>query len=268
MMKKWLLSALLPVMGIMTLSAQEIVTGKVTDKHGAPIPGARVEAKGGTETTLTELDGTFRLETKHGTKHVKVDYVGMQSRTQRKSANMEFVLSKTNLWNREPLKQNWLIALEAGFPESSSPSPSFGLMFGRVRNFGWYVKGLYRPAKETNGYFGDETTPEINPESFETTGKVHKSYSSVTAGCIARLGCALHFYVGAGYGMRDVAFETVGGKYVDTKYSDDGMVVDYGLMLRLGRFLVHGGTQMFFGMDANRDARSIFIGNVGVGVCF
>lgn len=62
-MKKIFLFALLLSAGI-SLSAQNTVSGTVTDKKGNPIPGAKVEIKGGTESTITELDGTFTLESK------------------------------------------------------------------------------------------------------------------------------------------------------------------------------------------------------------
>ncbi len=76
-MKKLLLLGLLPLSCAAShLSAQNTVSGTVTDKKGNPIPGAKVEIKGGTESTITELDGTFTLETKIPAQKVKVYYCG------------------------------------------------------------------------------------------------------------------------------------------------------------------------------------------------
>lgn len=82
-MKKLLLLGFFLLLGSLYLSAQNTVSGTVTDKKGNPIPGAKVEIKGGTESTITELDGTFTLETKIPAQKVKVYYVGMQSKEQK-----------------------------------------------------------------------------------------------------------------------------------------------------------------------------------------
>ena len=54
-MKKLLLLGFFLLLGSLYLSAQNTVSGTVTDKKGNPIPGAKVEIKGGTESTITEL---------------------------------------------------------------------------------------------------------------------------------------------------------------------------------------------------------------------
>ena len=82
-MKKLLLLGFFLLLCSLYLSAQNTVSGTVTDKKGNPIPGAKVEIKGGTESTITELDGTFTLETKIPAQKVKVYYVGMQSKEQK-----------------------------------------------------------------------------------------------------------------------------------------------------------------------------------------
>lgn len=48
-MKKLLLLSFFLSLGGFYLSAQNTVSGIVTDKKGNPIPGAKVEIKGGTE---------------------------------------------------------------------------------------------------------------------------------------------------------------------------------------------------------------------------
>ena len=57
-MKKLLFSLAL-LLSAFQLMAQNVVKGTVTDKDGNPIPGVKVEIKGGTESTITDLDGTF-----------------------------------------------------------------------------------------------------------------------------------------------------------------------------------------------------------------
>ena len=78
-MKKLAILFCLAAGTIQLTAAQTTFTGKVTDRKGGAIPGARVSAWKGTENTLTELDGTFRLDTEERPKQLVVDYVGMAS---------------------------------------------------------------------------------------------------------------------------------------------------------------------------------------------
>lgn len=64
-MKKLLLLGFFLLLCSLYLSAQNTVSGTVTDKKGNPIPGAKVEIKGGTESTITEL--MVRLRWKQNT---------------------------------------------------------------------------------------------------------------------------------------------------------------------------------------------------------
>ncbi len=99
-MKKLLLSFLLSLAGGMGLSAQNVVSGTVIDKEGNPIPGAKIEVVGSAEFTITELDGTFRLETQNPAKKVKAQYVGLNSKTQTVVPNMLIKLTNSHIgWN-------------------------------------------------------------------------------------------------------------------------------------------------------------------------
>lgn len=51
--------------------------GAVVDKNGNPLPGAKVEATGGAENTVTDADGTFNLEASQWLKSITVTYPGM-----------------------------------------------------------------------------------------------------------------------------------------------------------------------------------------------
>lgn len=64
-MKKLLLLGFFLLLGSLYLSAQNTVSGTVTDKKGNPIPGAKVEIKGGTESTITELMVRLRWKQKY-----------------------------------------------------------------------------------------------------------------------------------------------------------------------------------------------------------
>ncbi len=242
--------------------AQNVVSGTVTDRQGNPVPGAKVVIAGGTESVITELDGTFRLESQDPAKKVQVFYSGMQPKKQTVKPDMVIRLSRTNLWNRKPDKAGWLVGVQAAFPEPGVSNSSFGLMLGRVKNFGWYVKGVYSPAASTDiDYVAYPDDSDLI--SYWTTGQDKRSFYSVSAGLAARLHCPVHLYLGAGYADRKVAWQLADGTYArNTDYSYSGVALDYGLMLRLGKFTVNGGTIMCIADGFN------FVGNVGVGVCF
>lgn len=91
-MKKLLASIALAFATVAGASAQSVITGTVVDKDGSPIPGAKVEIVGSTENTITELDGTFRIETSAPARELKVRYVGMGSKKQEITPNMTVVL--------------------------------------------------------------------------------------------------------------------------------------------------------------------------------
>lgn len=251
-MKKLLLSLIL-LLSVCNLLAQNIVKGTVVDKDGNPIPGVKVQIKDGTESTITELDGTFVLETANPAKKVTVHYAGMQSKDQKVKPDMIIKMSTSNWWNTKPDKYSWIISVQGAFPEEGVKNPSIGLMVGRVKNFGWYLKGVYSK--------GESTDCDYAPQ-YWTTGNDKRSFYAATAGIIARMKSPIHLYCGAGYVNRNVAWELSDGAYAKhTEYTYSGLAVDCGLMIKLGKIAINGGTM--YSIDGGE-----FVGNFGIGYCF
>ena len=75
----------------LTLSAvaQETVNGTVTDRKGVPMPGVRVSStdKKVTAVALTELDGTFWLQSDRRPRKIVAEYVGFHARESRTKRN-------------------------------------------------------------------------------------------------------------------------------------------------------------------------------------
>lgn len=260
-MKKIFLFGIFLWAGVASLSAQNTVSGTVTDKKGNPIPGAKVEIKGGTESTITELDGTFKLDTKTPAKKVKVYYVGMQPKEQKVKPDMLIKMSDSSWWREKPDKYRWLVGVQVALPEHEDINPAFGLMLGRVKNIGWYVKGVYSKAPDTDG--------SIEPNDYYythwLTGKTKQSYWNATAGFIARLWSPLHVYVGVGYSNRKVAWETFDGSCLE--YEPDcycGAVIECGLMLKVKKFFINGGVMLNNDLNYFKDR----VGNFGIGMYF
>lgn len=259
MKKLFLLTGLL--MASLIASAQQVVSGTVTDKDGNPIPGAKVEIVGSTESCITELDGTYSIETTAPAKKVRVQYAGMQTAVKKIKPDMVVELSNTNWWNAKPDKYRWLLSVQGAFPEAGVSNPSLGLMVGRVKNIGWYVKGVYSPRESTEDtYYGSKWL----------TGKDDRSLWAATGGVIARLGCPIHIYAGLGYADRQIAWETFGGEWYKVNgkeidydlYSYDGLAIEAGIMIKIGRITLNAGTLTTQNSEGN------FVGNFGIGYCF
>lgn len=263
-MKKLFLLIGLCLAGTAWLSAQNIVSGTVTDKKGNPIPGVKVEILGGTESTITELDGTFRLETGSPARKVKVYYAGMQSKTQKVKPDMLIKMSETSWWNEKPDKYHWMLGVQAVFPEEASATPSWGLMLGRVKNWGWYVKGVYSKP---------QTTMDVEPETFVSepwlTGEMKNSYCAAVGGVMYRLHCPIYAYLGAGYVDRKVTYELANGEYLKNElFSYSGAALDFGLMIRLKHIALNGGFLMSIVDKEKNDGIRPFSVNAGISIYF
>lgn len=116
---------------------------------------------------------------------------------------------------------------------SPSNQWSGGVMVGMVKHAGWYVKfrssfdfahfNKFVATCDKNGY--------VNEDMIFYSGKTSKPYINATAGLTVRLGCPLTMYLGAGYGNRQVLWETSDGKWVkNNDFSYHGVAADCGLL--------------------------------------
>lgn len=229
-------------------------TGTVVDGDGNPLPGALVEEVGGVESVITELDGTFPLQSVSHSSRLRASYAGMQSKTKAAKSGVVFKLANNGWLNESPERYEWIATLQGAFPEGGLSHPSLGVMVGRVKDIGWYVKGVYRPVKST----------DCDYESGRwTTGKSKPSYWAATAGAIVRVKGPFHVYVGGGYVDRKVAWELADGTYAkNTELSYNGATLDYGLMFKMYNIVVTGGAMTNLSGDCH------FVGCVGVGLSF
>ena len=63
-----------------TLATQQsqsvTITGKVQDTHGEPLVGVRIQEKGSTTGTITDIDGNFKLRISKLGAVIEVSYIG------------------------------------------------------------------------------------------------------------------------------------------------------------------------------------------------
>lgn len=88
-MKRWFILLLMGAGLTLSASAQETVNGTVTDRKGVPMPGVRVSStdKKVTAVALTELDGTFWLQSDRRPRKIVAEYVGFHARESRTKRN-------------------------------------------------------------------------------------------------------------------------------------------------------------------------------------
>ncbi|HRJ16687.1 MAG TPA: TonB-dependent receptor plug domain-containing protein, partial [Saprospiraceae bacterium] len=79
-MKKLVLVFMLLLSGAAALTAQRAITGKVTDEKGEALIGASILVKTTSVGTVTDLDGSFRLQAPAGATTLVVSYTGYVSK--------------------------------------------------------------------------------------------------------------------------------------------------------------------------------------------
>ncbi len=65
------------VIGPREMLQQQKITGTITDKSGAPIPGANVVVTGTTQGTMTDIGGKYTIEVPTGSKSLTFSFTGM-----------------------------------------------------------------------------------------------------------------------------------------------------------------------------------------------
>lgn len=122
----------------------------------------------------------------------------------------------------------------------SYTKPSYGLSYGRVKKYGWFVnvmsnfnfKGL-----SADYECGSDFT--VNGDYPVYSGVEEFSSISATAGFIYRITESFALKIGAGYGMKSLVYEMVDKKYVkNTDISVSGVDMSLGTVLKFKSFVV------------------------------
>ena len=86
------------LLAVASASAQQRVTGRVTDVQGAPVEGAVVHVPGTKIKTTTDAQGRFTLQgVPSSSKKISVSYLGMQTSTVSVAGNVQVVLKENEL---------------------------------------------------------------------------------------------------------------------------------------------------------------------------
>lgn len=132
--------ALLFAGALLNVNAQNTrqISGAVVDKNGNPLPGAKVEATGGAESTITDADGSFTIEVSRWLKSLTATYSGMKKNKMPIRGDQDILFEMSNIGGN-----GWFVNAVGGY--SFANAFSVELMFGQLERWnhrwGWYFKG-------------------------------------------------------------------------------------------------------------------------------
>ena len=145
---------------------------------------------------------------------------------------------------------------------TNTQNPSVGFTVGQVQKFGWWASvmsgfnfaGLAPAAiSDVEGYVG-EILPFYKDEYAHTA-------LSIMGGGVMRLNDAMYLKTGVGFGNRSLSWKTLDDRWVrNSGYSAVGVDVSAGMMFRFGGFVLS--------LDAVTTNFKIFEGKVGLGYSF
>ena len=258
-MKKIFLMFAVCAMSI-AVSAQttRVLKGAVIDKDGNPLPGATVNATGGSEVTTVDADGSFLMEVPIWLKRATAQYAGMKDKTLKIKGDdlifrmkpdqrrQWFIIANYSRIVSGNYTKTWYSVgrYSGGFDYSGNMG---GLMFGRLGKWGWYGKfnaGLF----EEEGY--------VYYSGYSYSDSSHRSGEDVigtaTAGVTKRIINPLHAYIGFGAGA----------------YDDYPVVTpEIGLIGKIkNHFLLHFGYQPV--VPTGGDLTVFHVLNIGLGYAF
>ncbi len=269
-MKKTLIIVLMLLSSLNMVVAQNELRGKVVDSDGKPIAGVRITDSKGENVTVSDMNGQFKFNTAEEIQRVKASYMGLGDASAKAKPGMVIKMGSNSWWNKKPEKYQWFVGPQVVLT-SEDGHPSFGLMVGRLKNWGWYVRGNF------NGLISDCNEHYDDTPIFDGRKPIVRHWSA-TAGVIRRLGCPIHLYLGAGFTQRRVAWEAIDGqRYLYYPESYIGPTGEAGLMVRCNNFFVNGSAmivpgfykgQLKNGYNYDKDGQVEVNVSIGFGILF
>lgn len=268
-----LIAAILLLMGIQTLMAQEHVTN--------------IRAKQEDKMVTIKYDLSTRSEVKllisvddgqHYTDTMKV--TGMVDKIVPQGKNkvirwqafkdlgygdypeirFKFITEEKPLQKPKRIPKITFITLNGAY--TNTQNPSVGFTFGQVEKFGWFASvmsgfhfaGLAPAAvSDENGFVGEDL-PFYKDEYAHTA-------LSIMGGGVMRLNDAMYLKAGLGFGNRSLSWKTLDDRWVrNSAYSAVGVDVSAGMMFNFGGFVLS--------LDAVTTNFKIFEGKIGLGYSF
>ncbi len=196
-MKKILFIFVLLSLGISSSFAQNILNGTVVDKEGNPVPGVKVKPQGRKQFVISNLDGTFHIDSKKPVRKIKLTYPGFKEDKYKVHSNMVVKMKKSNWWNEKPERQ-FFIGPQMGHmvigvdDQADRYCPAAGFMLGWGGKVKIYTKFL------TNMYYPANADFKFSPleNSYNDRTSYHYAYTNMSYGFMIHLKCPIYFYGG------------------------------------------------------------------------
>lgn len=232
-MKRSVLMLLFAGATAMTMAqSTKTVKGAVIDTNGNALPGAKVEATGGAETTVTDADGTFSLEVSRWLKSLTATYPGMEKKKiSIKNDDQDFIFTM-----KESHKY-WFVNAVTQYNDGGIGA---GVMFGQLNKWGWYGKAVMD--------FCNVDDEDVN------------NIPTITAGVVKRISKPFYMYFGIGYtriydhyyhyySYPNYYYNAYTQSYYTSfsyysyreTYHEDAFLLEAGAMHRIGRFNLNYG---------------------------
>lgn len=268
-----LIVAILLLMGVQTLMAQEHVTN--------------IRAKQEDKMVTIKYDLSTRSEVKllisvddgqHYTDTMKVTGMVDKIVTQGKNKvirwqafkdlgygdypeiRFKFITEEKPLQKPKRIPKITFITLNGAY--TNTQNPSMGVTFGQVEKYGWFASvmsgfhfaGLAPAAvSDADGFVGEDL-PFYKDEYAHTA-------LSIMGGGVMRLNDAMYLKAGLGFGNRSLSWKTLDDRWVrNGGYSAVGVDVSAGMMFNFGGFVLS--------LDAVTTNFKIFEGRIGLGYSF
>ena len=150
--------------------------------------------------------------------------------------SIDITKNGTSLYNFYPRKEALgeylkrgvnFVTLNAAY--SVAPQMSFGITYGQVKKFGWFVSAMSNLGFRFSG--NDWNDMYHTDGIVDFSGKSSKARFSVTGGFVARLFGPIYAKIGAGYGARVKYWEVAGKWYEYTLDTYKGFDLTAGIMV-------------------------------------
>lgn len=166
-------------------------------------------------------------------------------------------------FGNEDIKHDRQTFITANFAYGMKPSMSFGLTFGMMRRFGWFVSlmsGTEFHSFNFDGEFDRDNTTTPMPFLYGDSSKSNTRLSLMVGG-LAKIAKHVALKLGVGYGINELCYEGPENTwFLDKKYSKRGLDVSLGLQCDIKKLV--------FSAEAVATDFNMLEGKIGVGFSF
>ena len=275
MKTRYLLAAILLIIGVQTLMAQENVSNIHAVQNDKMVTITYdLKTKSEVRLLISIDDGQNYTDTMKVTGYINRVVPAGKNRTIRWQAfndlgygdypeiRFKFVTKESQPQTPKVTRIPKITFITLNGAYTNTQNPSIGFTFGQVQKFGWLASvmsgfhfgGLFPAATSNAEGFVGEDLPFYKDEYAHTA-------LSIMGGGVMRLNDMMYLKAGVGFGNRSLSWKTLDDRWVrNGGYSAVGVDVSAGMMFRFGGFVLS--------LDAVTTNFKIFEGKIGLGYSF